>query len=170
MKKKAVFKKFRFLLFVPALLFMCMIFSFSGETGEESSSLSLTVTTTVVDSINNVVYDKTMSNDSYQNLIDTLHTPVRKLAHMSEYAILYLLIFFPLMTYNIRFSIYHLICPVVICFLYACTDEFHQTFIDERCGQFSDVLIDMSGTLISVIITFLVLNAKKMLTYKKNKI
>ena len=94
MKEKAVFKKFRFLLFVPALLFMCMIFSFSGETGEESSSLSLTVTTTVVDSINDVIYDKTMSNDSYQNLIDTLHTPVRKLAHMSEYAILYLLIFF----------------------------------------------------------------------------
>ena len=30
-------------------------------------------------------------------------------------------------------------------FLYACTDEFHQLFMDGRAGQFKDVLIDTAG-------------------------
>ena len=40
---------------------------------------------------------------------------------------------------------------LLICFLYACTDEFHQLF-RERTSSFIDVLIDTSGGLIAVLI------------------
>lgn len=36
-------------------------------------------------------------------------------------------------------------------FLYACTDEWHQTFVSGRAGRFSDVLIDSSGALLGVL-------------------
>ena len=32
-----------------------------------------------------------------------------------------------------------------ICFIYACTDEYHQTFVSGRTGQFTDSLIDTFG-------------------------
>ncbi len=34
-------------------------------------------------------------------------------------------------------------------FLYACTDEFHQTFVPGRSGQFTDVLVDTSGAILA---------------------
>ena len=40
-----------------------------------------------------------------------------------------------------------LLITIVICFLFACTDEYHQTFVGGRTGQFKDVLIDTSGAL-----------------------
>ena len=48
--------------------------------------------------------------------------PIRKLAHFTEY--------------------------LILCILYAFTDEYHQTFINGRTGQILDVLIDSSGSLL----------------------
>ncbi|MBQ3466792.1 MAG: VanZ family protein, partial [Oscillospiraceae bacterium] len=36
---------------------------------------------------------------------------------------------------------------LLFCFLYACSDEFHQLFVPGRAGMFSDVLIDTVGVL-----------------------
>ena len=41
------------------------------------------------------------------------------------------------------------IIALVICFIYACTDEYHQTFVNGRTGQFSDTLIDTFGGFVS---------------------
>ena len=40
--------------------------------------------------------------------------------------------------------------------LYACSDEYHQTFVVGRTGQFNDVLIDFSGAFIGVLIVSLI--------------
>ncbi|MEW8956524.1 VanZ family protein, partial [Clostridium sp.] len=46
---------------------------------------------------------------------------------------------------------------VIFSFLYAVTDEFHQTFIPGRVGSFKDVLIDTTGALIcAIVITLLI--------------
>ena len=48
--------------------------------------------------------------------------------------------------------------------LYAATDEFHQLFIPDRTSSVFDVLIDSSGALTGIILTFLVIRlAKKIL-------
>lgn len=41
---------------------------------------------------------------------------------------------------------------IFFCFIYAITDEFHQTFITGRTGQFSDVIIDTIGASIGSIV------------------
>lgn len=68
---------------------------------------------------------------------------VRKAAHFSEYCIFFMLV------YNVVYEAFSLkkalLLSVVVAFLYACTDEFHQTFIPGREGRFRDVLIDTSG-------------------------
>ena len=79
---------------------------------------------------------------------------IRKAAHMTLYAIL-------------GFFVYHCfekakISKVLfVCFLYACSDEFHQLFIPGRSGQFSDVCIDLCGTCIGLV---LFLSIKKAVT------
>ena len=78
--------------------------------------------------------------------------PVRKCAHMSEYAILTLLGF-------LTFSFLHgrrFLIPIGVTFLYACTDEFHQLFVPGRAGRFTDVLIDTTGGIIMLLFIALV--------------
>lgn len=75
---------------------------------------------------------------------------VRKAAHFSEYFILYFLIFYALRdSYNVKKS---LIIALGITFLYASSDEIHQTFIPGREGRFRDVLIDTFGGFICMTI------------------
>ena len=46
---------------------------------------------------------------------------------------------------------------VVLSFLYACLDEFHQLFVAGRCGQPFDVGVDTSGALVAVVVALLVI-------------
>lgn len=45
-----------------------------------------------------------------------------------------------------------LVIRLIICFIYVCTDEYHQTFVNGRTGQFSDALIDTLGGVIACLI------------------
>ena len=42
----------------------------------------------------------------------------------------------------------------LICFLYACSDEIHQSFISGRDGNFLDVIIDSIGYLFGIFLYF----------------
>jgi VanZ family protein len=76
---------------------------------------------------------------------------VRKGAHFTEYAILYILLCRVSAMYNrIKHEKIFLIAMV---FLYASSDEFHQYFIPERAARFADVMIDTSGGIFAFIIT-----------------
>ena len=45
--------------------------------------------------------------------------------------------------------------PFAVCFFYACTDEFHQTFVVGRSGEFRDVCIDSGGALFGILLVLL---------------
>ena len=64
---------------------------------------------------------------------------LRKLAHMAEYAALWLL-WWRALGYR------HGVAAVLIALGYAITDEYHQTFVDGRVGTPVDVLIDAAGS------------------------
>lgn len=70
---------------------------------------------------------------------------LKKLGHFLAYAVLALL---ALRAVLLRKRPY-LIAAVMV-FLYALSDEFHQTFIPGRNGTLVDVLLDMSGALTSL--------------------
>jgi VanZ family protein len=63
---------------------------------------------------------------------------VKKLGHMTEYAILTLLLEEALPSRSIGLA-------WVFAVLYAATDEWHQTFVPGRNGWFGDVVIDAAG-------------------------
>lgn len=73
---------------------------------------------------------------------------LRKMAHMAEYAILCFLIFRALRGHNLDIK-KSLIWAAIFSILYACSDEYHQTFILGRQGRLFDVLIDTFGIIIA---------------------
>lgn len=79
--------------------------------------------------------------DSYFGELATLI--IRKGAHFTEYCILFLLAYNVLGLY--MSSRAAKLYGIVIVFLYACSDEFHQSFIPGRGPAFKDVMIDTSG-------------------------
>jgi len=89
--------------------------------------------------------------------IDLAHFLVRKMAHLTEYAILAMLIFRALrMTQPRRFvrrpnrrwaPAVALAVALGLSACYAATDEFHQSFVPGRESCVRDVLIDSSGAL-----------------------
>ena len=85
---------------------------------------------------------------------ETLTFLIRKLAHMSEYAILALFTYYALIKIAFNKRIIFQI-TFLISFLYACSDEFHQLFISGRSGQFTDVLIDSTGCIIMLLFLYL---------------
>ena len=131
--------------FIPAIIWMIFIFIMSHTNGNESSNQSNFIVKIVLEFIN-------INHE-------TLSFMIRKIAHMSEYAILLLFIYYGLyktITYK-----YQLLISLLITFIYACSDEFHQLFIPGRSGQFIDILIDTSGALIMLLIIYLWQKRKK---------
>ncbi|WP_314039187.1 VanZ family protein [Gemella morbillorum] len=90
---------------------------------------------------------------------------VRKLGHFSEYAILGFFAFayfsniFQIEREKIRLETSFFI-SFLFCFSYAVSDEFHQTFVIGRDGNFMDVLIDSGGVLFGIIISIILFSVK----------
>ena len=124
------------------LCWMVVIFMFSAEPDTESSELSGSVSYRIVSVVNTI----TASHWD-------IDYPVRKCAHMSEYAILTLLGF---LTFSFLYGRRRFLIPIGVTFLYACTDEFHQLFVPGRAGRFTDVLIDTTGGIIMLLFIALV--------------
>lgn len=79
---------------------------------------------------------------------------ILKTFHLIEYAILFLLIYYALFKINIS---------VFYSYVYAISDEFHQSFVPGRGSKFSDTLIDLVGIGIGIIVL------KILLPYIKRK-
>ena len=70
--------------FLPALLLMYMIFTFSSQEGDVSSALSYKVSYHLVEAADNVL-DAGLEEWEIQSLATRFHGVTRKLAHMAEY-------------------------------------------------------------------------------------
>jgi VanZ family protein len=72
---------------------------------------------------------------------------LRKLAHMTEYAILFVLFWRGLSQSNSFPVKKRLLAALVLTIFYAMSDEYHQTFVPGRAGRVWDVAIDTAGAL-----------------------
>ena len=124
--------------FIPSFLLMIIIFGFSNQTGSESSGLSTQIVLWI-------------QNHLHITISEFL---IRKVAHMSEYAILSLTFIYGF--YKSEFPTNKIYLFSFICsFLYACTDEFHQLFIGGRAGSPIDVMIDTTGAFLMILFIFI---------------
>lgn len=135
--------------FLPAIVMMCIIFSFSAQDGVDSGSLSHEVSVKIVE-VGNEVLQKGLSDWEIDEVATKIEYPVRKVAHMTEYFLLAVAVSFPFYVYGLRGFPLMLVAGF-ICVGFACGDEYHQSFVDGRGPSVRDVGIDSIGVFAGII-------------------
>lgn len=147
-------KRLRIIAILTTLIWMIVIFRFSMDTGTSSHELS----DMCVQIFNKAIYSFTgkdlrisISPEHY-SMIELFF---RKLAHMSIYFVLSINVMIVLFTFDMKMSS-RMFISAFFCFAYACTDEFHQMFVDGRGASFVDCLIDTSGALLGIVAALII--------------
>jgi VanZ family protein len=84
--------------------------------------------------------------------IAVIHFALRKLGHLTEYAILAALLWRALRATALRELWKPAVITLVIAAIYAALDEFHQSFVPTRTASENDVMIDIGGAIAGVMI------------------
>ena len=148
------YKKIIFTLLV--LVCFGIIFMFSNQGSKESNGLSDKI---IIKSYE-IIRQKKLDNKEKKIVIKKYNYIVRKTAHVIIYMLLGFFIICFLYSFNIKKRI--IIYSILICFIYAITDEFHQSFLDRTASPL-DVLIDTCGSSIGVIITYILFIKKRLI-------
>lgn len=151
---------------------MVTIYHFSAENGFESTQTSEMVSEKIKQEV------KTKLNDRGLRVVDKikyyviLHSPygsdwnanLRKFAHFSLYFFLSCMLYVSFAILGAK-KTWRLLLVVVLCFLFALADEYHQSFSVGRGSSMSDVLLDTSGALtaglVMTTLSWLVIGIKK---------
>jgi VanZ family protein len=126
----------------PPIIWMSMIFWFSTDmfSGDNTGSLLWKVVSFIYPGVT-------------QELFDSIHFYVRKAGHLTEYAVLALLLFRAFRSgAQERWRPRWALPSLLVVFLYALLDEYHQTFTRHRTGSVYDSLIDTSGALTALVL------------------
>lgn len=125
------------------LAWMGFIFFLSSQAAEESGKLSAGITEAVIRVIKMVAPHTDLD-------IDVFNYIVRKCAHFLSYLVLGLLAMNALRRSGMT-GRRLIAASLLICILYAASDEIHQLFVPGRAGQIRDVLIDSAGSLLGIV-------------------
>ena len=122
---------------------MAAIFWFSAQPADVSSEMSDGVTRLLLSAAEALGLME-LSPERVYELCVILSTPVRKCAHITEYAVLHVTVLYALSQWKVEGK-RRLKLALAVTVLYACTDEIHQLFVPGRAGMVTDVLIDSVG-------------------------
>ena len=120
---------------VPVILWGALIFTLS------TSAFSAANTARIIDPLLRILIPG-ISTAS----VDVGHMLVRKLAHFTEYGILFWLLIRGPMAERPYLAL-------MLCVIYALTDEGHQVFVPGRTASLYDVALDSTGALFSHFLT-----------------
>ncbi|MCD7981111.1 MAG: VanZ family protein [Clostridiales bacterium] len=146
-------KNHKYLVWILPAAVAVMIFCFSAQPADESSQLSGGLALKLFDLLSRI--NPSMDAEVF---LERISTPIRKTAHITEYTVFYLTLLAAWHVTGLRKRKW-VGAAMLTVFLYACSDEFHQLFVDGRSGQFTDVMIDCSASLILSIILICVCSA-----------
>ena len=141
----------RIILIFLILGWMNIVFGFSAQESESSSSLSTWVASWFSD------------DTCVQSYIEPY---IRKIAHFSEYGVGGALFISLFSTFDLS-EMKKVLFSSVFGIIYAITDEIHQLFVPGRSGQPADVWIDTLGFVTGIFVMCFIL---KVLIILKNKI
>lgn len=138
---------------VLAWIICCFKFSqMDGQTSNSKSKSTINKALTTVAEFSNdlgVTDVNTESNKKY-TIIDKINMPLRKCAHIGIYFVLGMILLTLLTNIEIESPIKYIV-TIIIILMYATVDEYHQTFVPNRTGQISDVLIDLFGGVVACV-------------------
>lgn len=133
-----------------ALFWMCVIFAFSAQEQEESSAVSESFSYRMVRSADSL-FGFNWNDERLHEIAAAIEGYVRKAAHMTEYAVLSVLLYIWLGKWSFAIG-KRMFLAIIATALYAASDEFHQLFVAGRSGRLTDVLIDSSGAVLGVLV------------------
>lgn len=110
----------------------------SNQKAQESTNLSNSFINKTIIKLNKNGSDST----------ESFSLPIRKMAHLTEYLILGILVFNLLRVYGVKNI---LLYSLLICIFYSCTDEFHQLFVIGRSCEIRDIFIDSIGSFLGIL-------------------
>ena len=132
---------------LPVILWMGLIFVMSSDFGSAAH------TSVIIEPL--VLWIKPNATSEEFELV---HFIIRKLGHLSEYAILGLLVLHAIertRPAHRAWSWPAASLTLLIAAAYASTDEWHQTFVPGRTAALGDVMIDSCGALVGLMLMFL---------------
>lgn len=150
--------RFLYALAVALAAWLVVIFVFSAQPAAESGQVSGGISYRIVSLLNRALHFAE-SEEALLAAAAQIDFPVRKCAHMSEYGVLAIMIFALVACFRWRIGAWGYFLALMLTFLYACTDEYHQRFVPGRSGSFTDVMIDTAGAAIALVLLFLFLAA-----------
>lgn len=131
------------LIYMSLILWMIVIFCFSHQPVNESSQLSGSISKPIAEKLESI-----MKIDVDEENFDYM---IRKFSHFMEYMILGILMYLASVKSNIPRNNKLLWC-ILLCALYAITDEIHQAFVPGRGPKVLDVIIDTVGSITGILL------------------
>lgn len=146
------------------VIWLVLIFAFSAQPDVRSYEVSGSVSFQLV-KLYDRLFHTAMTPQEMETVVLRIEYPVRKAAHMSEYAVLSLLFLVTFFAYSkqepgVRKVRMLCVLSLLTVFGCACLDEFHQLFVRGREGKFTDVLIDLAGAGVALAVAGLILSHK----------
>ncbi len=142
--------KSRYLWLIALVFWMVLIFHFSDQKAVESSEISGSLTWRMAENVNDM-FGFGWNEETLAQYAGAWEHPVRKAAHMTEYAILAWIALGNCMQYPVLRKRRYLWAGCIAS-AYAATDEFHQLFVTGRSGEIRDVIIDSMGAVLGLLV------------------
>jgi VanZ family protein len=143
MKEKFINNKKSIILWMVVVLWMVLIYRFSAQVADESNKLSTGVTEIVIETVEKIAPEFDFDTEALNGII-------RKNAHFLMYFLLGIFVFSAIGS-NVPLR-QRFVAALLICSLYAATDEVHQMFVPGRGPAVMDVFIDSSGTCMGILV------------------
>ena len=121
--------KISLLLVILWMIFIFVMSSFDATSSSNQSNFIVDITTSIIN-----IKD-----------IGLLSLIIRKLAHFIEYFILGVLVINFITRYDKK-----IIIAILLCIIYATSDEIHQIFVPGRSCQIIDIMIDSVGSIMGI--------------------
>ena len=141
---------------IISVLWCGFIFFLSSENSKESSERSGRIITTVCEIV--VPDYENYTEAEKAKIVKDMSFSVRKAAHFTAYAILGALLF--QVFFFVKDKRLRSLFSIGGAFLYAVSDEFHQSFSPGRSCEFRDMMIDTGGATLAVLISLLIFYIK----------
>lgn len=163
MRKSDKKRQIKILKIILIIIWMIIIFMFSGQKGTASGDTSRKFTVVIIQ----IVTGKDLQQDN--PFIEAIQLFIRKMAHFSIYTLGGFLIMNYAYTTE-KTTKQKLLCSIAFGAGYAITDELHQFFVPGRSARILDVGIDTAGVIIGVIIYFIFRRTIERLIKNKTKV
>ena len=138
------------------LLWMTVIFMFSSSGSVKSNNTSGKVISSAI-SVKDKVTSKETKPETKKKIVKKLNYSVRKSAHVFEYFVLGVLALNIFDAFNIKRKV---LFAIILCVLYAASDEFHQLFTG-RTASVTDVLLDSAASIVGIYLLNLIFSRRK---------